>query len=173
MAQQPSRLVILLVLLGASAVAVALARPEHIPDTAPPPRSEASRAVSTVAAASPSAGEPAEALVGESAGAEADAPEEAAPGYAMTRGDLETGLLKLRSRVVACGDPATPPMVRVKLTILPNGAVSSVSVPPELKGTNAADCLVRALRTASFPAWSAPPLPSIEWSYPVRFDGGD
>jgi len=153
-------------LVGAAAIAaVILARPEAVPaGLQPPPRSAASKA--------PDREPVAESETVESAG-EAEATEEPPRGRSLTRQELETGLLKVRQRALACRAEAPPPVVVVRIVIAPSGQVTQVGLPPEVKGTRAGDCIAHALRAASFPSWTAPPLPSVEWTYPLRFEGAD
>lgn len=162
----PWRLVSVLVLLAALGGALVLARQEPIPkDLSPPPRSELARAPqSTTELAEP----------GEVA--EVDTPDEPAPrkGYSLTRMDLENAMLKVRSHAVSCrnGTGSAPPIVAVKLIIAPSGQVTNVVLPPELHNDVGA-CVSRVFRSATFPAWSQPPVPQVEWTYALRFDGGD
>ncbi len=155
-----------LALVGVAAVAaLVLARPEAIPrELVPPPRSAVAAARETVATAETAPADP---------GAEIEAPEEPAQGYALTRQDFETAITKVRSQALACKDEATPPAVPVKLTIAPSGVVSSVLLPEGLRATRAGECIVRAMRGAAFPPYRSPPVPAVEWLYNLRFSGTD
>jgi hypothetical protein len=153
-------------LVGAAVIAaVLLARPERVPAVlAPPPRSAVSQQpdrepVSEIEPAVESNGE--------------EAAEEPPRGRSLTRQELEAGLLKVRSRALACRSEGPPPRVVARIVISPAGQVTQVGLPPELKGSRAAECITHALRAASFPSWTAPPLPQVEWNYPLRFDGAD
>lgn len=160
----PWRVVSALILLAAVGGALAIARPEAVPaNLVPPPRSELAR----TAATAPEVTEASDAV-------ESEAPEEQPrKGYSLTRMDLESGMLKVRSHAVSCRGGGTPPVVNVKIIIAPSGAVTNVILPPELRSSEVGACVSHALRAATFPAWSQPPVPQVEWSYPLRFDGGD
>jgi hypothetical protein len=152
-----------LIFLAALGGALVIARPEPVPaNLQPPPRS--------VLAQSPAPTE----NEADPEPTENDTPDEPAPrkGYSLTRMDLENAMLKVRSHAVSCRGGGTPPMVLVKIIIAPSGAVTNVIVPAEIRGA-VGECVAHALRAASFPAWSQPPVPQVEWTYALRFEGGD
>jgi hypothetical protein len=153
-------------LVGAAVIAaVLLARPERVPaGLTPPPRSATSQQPDRDPA--PEAEPTVESNGDEPA-------EEPVRGRSLTRQELEAGLLKVRARALACRSDGPPPLVIARIVISPAGQVTQVALPPELKGSRAAECITHALRAASFPSWTAPPLPQVEWTYPLRFDGGD
>jgi hypothetical protein len=155
-----SVLITIIVLCAAIAAAFVIARPERVPvGGKAPERSAAARQKLGAETNEPSA--------------EADpADEPPHPGYSLTRQDLEQGLLKVRTRAMSCHDETTPPEVIVTLTISTSGTVTSVALPAELRGTQAGECIVRALKTASFPSWApTEKVTQVEWRYPLRFDG--
>ena len=155
-----------MIFFGALAGALVLARPEPVlPQAGRPPRS----ALASAATAEAIEADPA----GESVMGEQDPPEEPRHGYSLTRMDLEGGLLKVRSRAIGCRNGSSTPPLIVKLTISPSGSVSSVSTPHDYRDRDVAECVARVLRGAGFPAWSAPPVPAVEWTYYLRFDTGE
>ena len=155
-------------LVGTAAIAaVFLSRAEPIPGAlTAPERSAASRAPDPEPAAETEA-------ANAEAGGEAEAADEPPRGRALTRQDLELGMLQVRAHARSCRSEGAPPLVLLKISIAPSGQVTSVVTPAELRGTRAAECISHAIRTATFPSWSAPPVPSVEWSYPLRLDGDD
>lgn len=161
MARPSASTALTLGVLGVAAgAAVVLGRPERVPASLEaPPRASVRPRVQPAGDAN------------EPIAAESDPADEPPRGYALTRQDLEGGLLKVRARAMACRSELPPPVVPLKIVIAPNGQVTQVALPEELRATAAGQCIVRAIRMASFPAWTAPPVPSVEWSYPLRFDG--
>ena len=152
--------------VGAACVAaVVVARPEAVPAVLVPPERSAEAQARPL---------PTNELAAETV--DPDAPEDPAPqkGYSLTRMDLEQAMLKVRTNALGCRDEGTPLVVPIKLVIAPSGAVTSVSLPQEVRGTQAADCISRAIHQASFPAWTLPPLVTqVEWTYPLRMDAVD
>ena len=160
--------VVQLGIVGAAVIAaVLLARPERVPaHLAPPPRSAISLAPDRAPAADDS--------TAECAGAEAEAADDPPPGRMLTRQDLETGLLKVRARALACKNEGPPPVVELHIVIAASGQVTSVGLPQELRGSRAAECISHAIRAASFPSWTpTEKVAQIEWTYPLRFDAAE
>lgn len=151
--------------VAACGVAVLVSRSEIVPSVlVPPGRSAEAQARPTPAS------EPAAETV------DNDAPDDPSPqkGYSLTRMDLEQAMLKVRTSALGCRDEGTPLVVPIKVVIAPSGAVTSVLLPQEVRGSQAAECISRAIHQASFPAWSLPPLVTqVEWSYPLRMDAVD
>jgi hypothetical protein len=153
-----------LAIVGAAIIAAAvLARPEPAPTGLVPP------ARSAAAQANPRGAEPAPT----SADPGADPDDEPVHGRTLSRQDLETALLKVRSHALACRGEGAPPVVELRIGIAPSGQVTQVGLPPEVRNTRAGECITRAIRGASFPSWNAPPVPQVEWTYPLRFDGAE
>jgi hypothetical protein len=159
---RPASIVLVAVVAAAAIGALLLARPERAPaDLTPPPRSAVAQAPDR---------EPVQVEAENVAESGEEPAEEPAKGRSLTRQELETGMLKVRSHALGCRSEGPPPLVVAKLVISPAGSVTSVILPPEVRGTRAGECIAHALRGASFPSWTAPPVPQVEWSYPLRFD---
>ena len=148
-------------IVAAAVLAVAIARPERVPERLAPPERSAEAQARPAQTSEPAA--------------ETD-PQDEPPqkGYSLTRMDLELGMLKVRQRALGCRDEGTPLVIAMKVMIAPTGVVTSVSLPQEVRGTQAGECISRAVHQATFPAWSLPPLVmQVEWDYPLRMDAVD
>ncbi|MEO6953608.1 MAG: hypothetical protein ABI321_17535 [Polyangia bacterium] len=151
-------------IVAAAVVALVVARPERVPDKLVPPERSAEAQAKPTQTSEPTT----EAVDPD--------PQDELPkkGYSLTRMDLEQGMLKVRQRALGCRDEGTPLLIPMKVMIAPSGAVASVSLPPEVRGTPVAECISRAVHQATFPAWSLPPLVAqVEWDYPLRMDAVD
>jgi hypothetical protein len=86
------------------------------------------------------------------------AKEEAPAKTELTNQEVRDGLDAITGKAKACyGSTGQTGTVKVKLTIAPSGKVSKASASGDLAGTPAADCVVAAVKAASFPAWDGAP----------------
>ena len=77
--------------------------------------------------------------------------------------DFKTGMAAIAAKAQACYK-GTQGTASVKLTIAPSGHVSKVAVGGLFAGKPEADCVVSAVKGASFPAWDGGPQ-SFGYSY--------
>lgn len=130
--------------------------------------------------------------------AEDPAPPVPAPGDVpelLGRHDLEAGMEKIQPRLAQCRaasetvtaraeergeeggegraesrrEDELVSVVTVRLTIAKTGQVQSVTVLPPHDRSALAECVSRAVRTASFPRFRGTLLPTIELTYPIVF----
>jgi hypothetical protein len=78
----------------------------------------------------------------------------------LTRGDITQGMAAVRGAALDCYSRYQQPgTVQVKLTIAPNGAVTTASaVDGTFRGTDTGRCVAEAVAKASFPAWNGRPM---------------
>jgi hypothetical protein len=87
----------------------------------------------------------------------------------LGRLELEAGMAKVRSRVLACRDVERfDGTLLVHLTIARSGSVQGVSVLPPADQTATATCVRTAVKSASFPRFRGTYLPTIELTYPFQ-----
>jgi hypothetical protein len=82
---------------------------------------------------------------------------------ALTSDDFKHGMASVAAKAQGCFK-GTQGTAAVKLTIAPSGQVSKVSVSGQFAGKPEADCVVAAVKGATFPAWDGSPQ-SFGWSY--------
>lgn len=76
----------------------------------------------------------------------------------LTNQEVRDGLDAINGKAKACyGSHGQTGTVKVKLTIAPSGKVSKASASGDLAGTPAGDCVVAAVKSASFPPWDGAP----------------
>ena len=76
--------------------------------------------------------------------------------------ELRDGLDAINGKAKACyGAHGQTGTVKVKLTISPSGKVTKASATGDLAGTPAGDCVVSAVKSATFPAWEGAPKSTI------------
>lgn len=162
----PSTMFALGLVLSASIAVGVLARPEAVPrGLAPPARSDAAKKDVALPSGEPTAEDTSD--------DNGDDPPPQQKGYALTRQDLNLALSRVHARAMACRSEGPPPVVPLHIVISPSGAVTSVGLPAELRGTRAGECISHAMHAMSFPAWRQPEkAANVEWSYPLRFELG-
>lgn len=76
----------------------------------------------------------------------------------LTRSDIQAGMRKVMGTARACGaEHSAAGQVMVSLTIASSGKVSAAKATGEFAGTPVGNCVVAAVKGASFPAWDGPP----------------
>jgi hypothetical protein len=76
----------------------------------------------------------------------------------LTNQEVRDGLDAINGKAKACyGAHGQTGTVKVKLTIASSGKVSKASASGDLAGTPAGDCVVAAVKSATFPAWEGAP----------------
>ena len=76
----------------------------------------------------------------------------------LTSKEIRDGLSAIEGKAKACYDKyQVAGTAKVKLTIAPSGSVSKASATGEFAGTPTGDCVVSAVKGASFPEWDGSP----------------
>ena len=83
----------------------------------------------------------------------------------LSRSQIQSGMAGTKSKCAACYEQyRVPGVVNVKITIGPNGRMSSSSVSGKFAGTPTGSCVEKAVKSARFDAFSGPPM---QLDYPV------
>lgn len=86
----------------------------------------------------------------------------------LDKGQIVSGMQKIKSRVGSCFDQfKVPGMANVAVTIGGSGRVSSASVTGQFAGTPTGDCVAKAAKSASFPKFKGSPQ-SIVYPFILR-----
>jgi hypothetical protein len=87
----------------------------------------------------------------------------------LGRLELEAGMDKVRAKVLGCREVEHfDGTLFVRLTIARSGSVQSASVLPPAAETATAQCVKKAVKSASFPHFRGTYLPTIELTYPFQ-----
>lgn len=81
-----------------------------------------------------------------------------------TREEIKSAVEALRATLQACAGTGHG-LTTARITIVGNGRVSSANIEGAFAGTPEGSCMARALRTATFPRFSAP---TLQVTYPFR-----
>jgi TonB family protein len=88
----------------------------------------------------------------------------------LDRRQLEAGMTKVKPHLQRCRpDEPFVGTVIVKLTIGKSGNVQSAQVVQPPEKTPFSDCIVKVVKSASFPRFRGTLLPSVELTYPFLF----
>ena len=100
--------------------------------------------------------------IGDALGGGGKKKDEAPKKTELTTEELREGLDAINGKAKACyGAHGQTGTVKVKLTVSPSGKVSKASATGDLAGTPSGDCVVSAVKSASFPAWDGAPKSTI------------
>jgi hypothetical protein len=90
-------------------------------------------------------------------------PQEAAPVHSLTRSEIQSAMKVVQPKVSDCGHQfQASGAAELKVTVAEDGAVKMVNVTGVFAGTPTAECLVRAVKSAVFPASAG-----LRFSYPL------
>jgi hypothetical protein len=100
--------------------------------------------------------------------AAAAAPVSNAP-KSLTMNQIRGGMKKIKPSVQACYDKyQVEGKATVKMTIAPDGRVSSAKIKGKFFGSDTGACVVRAAKKARFPKFSGPPMAGISYPFMLQ-----
>lgn len=98
----------------------------------------------------------------------AAAPASNAP-KSLTMNQIRGGMKKIKPSVQACYDKyQVEGKATVKMTIAPNGSVSSAKIKGKFFGSDTGTCVVQAVKRAKFPQFSGPPMAGISYPFMLQ-----
>jgi|GEM_PF-3068622 anti-sigma factor RsiW len=87
----------------------------------------------------------------------------------LTMNQIRGGMRKIKPSVQACYDKyQVEGKATVKMTIAPNGTVSSAKIKGKFFGSDTGACVVRAAKKAKFPKFSGPPMAGISYPFMLQ-----
>ncbi len=82
----------------------------------------------------------------------------------LSRSQIQAGVARIRGSIAKCATDGGPKIVKVRVAVAPSGSVSSATAVGEGADTDAARCVVAAVRRAKFDKASKP----TSFTYPFR-----